>query len=61
METTLYEVRFFDGRIFRVYCRGKNQKKRFRKVTEKFKIEIGSVTEISNGIHTITEFEKLKE
>ena len=32
METTLYEVGLLDGRKFRVFCRGKNQKKRFNKV-----------------------------
>ena len=60
METTLFEVKLLDGRIFRVFCRGKNQKKRFRLHTEKLKEQIKEVQEITNGIHTIAEFEMLK-
>ena len=59
METTLYEVTFLDGRIFRVFCRGKNQKQRFKIHTEKLKEQIKEVMEITNGIHDIKEFEKL--
>ena len=59
METTLYQVKFHDGRIFRVFCRGKNQHKRFCEMHSKLKNSIESVEEISNGIHTITEFEKI--
>lgn len=61
METTLYQVNFIDGRIYRVFCQGKNQKKRFREKVEELKNEIAYSHELSNGIHTITEFEKLKE
>ena len=60
METTLYQIKFYDGRIFRVFCYGKNQKKRFRLHTEKLKEQIKEVQEITNGIHTIAEFEMLK-
>ena len=61
METTLYQVNFIDGRIYRVFCQGKNQKKRFGNKIATLLDNIESVIEISNGIHTITEFEKLKE
>lgn len=61
METTLYMVMFNDGRVYNINCRGKNQKKRFKTHVEKLKSKITGVQEISNGIHTITEFEKLKE
>lgn len=60
METTLYEVGLLDGRKFRVFCRGKNQKKRFNKVLSSL-TNLDTIKELSNGIHTITEFEKLKE
>jgi hypothetical protein len=56
METTLFEVKLLDGRIFRVFCRGKNQKKRFL-LAVKDKSEV--ILEITNGINTIEEFEKL--
>ena len=59
METTLFEVKFFDGRKFRVFCRGRNQIKRFICFTAIIRKEIESITELSNGIHTISEFEKI--
>ena len=59
METTLFEVKFYDGRIFRVFCQGKNQHKRFFAMHSKLKNEIEDMEEISNGIHTISEFEKI--
>lgn len=59
METTLFEVNFYDGRKFRIFCYGKNQKNRFRDFSLKIKNEIESITELSNGIHTISEFEKI--
>ena len=59
MQTTLYEVRFFDGRVFRVFCRGKNKKKRFYIYTDKLKTEIETIVELSNGIYTISEFEQI--
>ena len=57
METTLFEIKLLDGRIFRVFCRGKNQKKRFNKVLSSLTI-LDTNKEITNGIHTIEEFEK---
>lgn len=59
METTLFEVKFYDGRKFKVFCYGKNQKKRFRDECQKLKNEIESITELSNGIYTISQFEKI--
>jgi len=37
----------------------KNQKNRFREFTLKLKNEIESIEKLSNGIHTISEFEKI--
>lgn len=59
METTIFEVKFYDGRKFRVFCYGRNQIKRFREVTNKLKSQITTITEIVNGIHTIEQFEKI--
>jgi hypothetical protein len=58
METTIYEVKFKDGRIYRIFCYGKNQKKRFFKVVMLLTDQIEFVNPILNGIHTIQEFEK---
>jgi len=59
METTLFELKFYDGRIFRVFCYGKSQKTRFTIMIAKLANEIESIAEISNGIYTISEFEKI--
>ena len=59
METTLYAVIFNDGRIYRINCRGKNQKQRLTIHAEKLKEQIKEVMEITNGIHNIKEFEQL--
>lgn len=47
METTLYEVGLKDGRMFRIFCRGKNQKKRFREKVETLKSEIAYSHELT--------------
>ena len=60
METTLFEIELNDGRIFRIFCRGKNQKNRFRQSARDINHLTKRVTEISNGIHTIKEFEEIK-
>lgn len=59
METTLFEIKLLDGRIFRVFCRGKNQKKRLSEKLLTLSDNLESVLNVSNGIHTIEEFEKL--
>ena len=59
METTLYAVIFNDGRVYRINCRGKNQKQRFKIHAEKLKEQIKEIQEITNGIHNIKEFEQL--
>lgn len=59
METTIFEVKFYDGRKFRVFCYGRNQKKRFAEATNKLKSQITTITEIVNGINTIEQFEKI--
>ena len=59
METTLFEVKYKEGRIFRVFCRGKNQKKRFLLKYSAQKESTEYLKEITNGIHTIKEFEQL--
>lgn len=59
MITILYEVTFLDGRVFRIFCRGKNQQKRFWTLRNKLVNELKSVTEISKGIYTVKEFEDI--
>lgn len=58
METTLFEIKFLDGRIFNVFCHGKNQKKRFMQSTSQLE-NIEYIKVALNGIHTIKEFETI--
>jgi hypothetical protein len=60
METALYEIKFTDGSLFRVYCHGKNQKQRLINKLNKLN-GVKSIQIISNGIHLISEFEKLNK
>lgn len=57
METTLFEVKLKDGRIFRVFCHGKNQIKRLKDKVATLEVEYCHA--LSNGINTIKEFEQL--
>ncbi len=59
METTLFEVKFYNGSKFNVFCSGKSQKKRFYNFIQKNKNEIEYWKDLINGIHTITQFEKI--
>lgn len=59
MQTIIYRVILFNGSEFRVFCKGKNQIKRFSIMKEKLKNEIWKCEEILNGIHEIKQFEKL--
>jgi hypothetical protein len=58
MQTTLFEVKFYDGSKFNVFCRGRNQFKRFFAYCRLHHDEIESWCELVNGIHTIEQFEK---
>jgi len=58
METTLYELTMKDGRKFRISAENKHQKNRvlktFRELGYNNKLEC-----ISNGIHTVKQFENI--
>jgi hypothetical protein len=59
MQTTLFEVIFYNGSKFNVFCSGKAQIKRFREQCDFLENEIEHIIETVNGIHTIAEFEKI--
>lgn len=59
METTIFEIEFIDGRVFRVYCEGKNQIKRFVQSKDQIKDLTKKITTITSGIHTINQWEKI--
>lgn len=63
METSLYEIHFKDGRIYRVFCGNKKQNKDilrflFEKGNE---IKRGGQIVVSNGIHTMPQFKKIMQ
>ena len=58
METTLFEVKFYDGSTFNVFCYGRAQKKRFFAYIQANDNEVENWCERINGIHTIAQFEK---
>lgn len=57
METIVYQIELKDGRVFRVFCANKTQKRRviFSATDNKVK----SVRTITNGVHTVQQYEKL--
>lgn len=61
METSLYEITFKDGRVFRVFCANKAQKERFKKsyLVNNFFGKQAQYKQISNGIHTIKQWEDI--
>jgi hypothetical protein len=56
METTLYTIRFKNGRLFNVFCANKNQKQRFLK---SIRFTKGIKIETVNGIHTVAQWEAM--
>lgn len=58
METAVFEVKLTDGRIFRVFCEGRNQIKRFKEKVYKLE-NFDTFKTITTGIHTIAQFEKI--
>ncbi len=58
METIIFEVIFNNGRTFRVFCANSNQKNRFKTSL----VNLGKPCKfktITNGIHTISQWEKI--
>jgi len=56
MQTTLFEVKTKDGRMFRVFCANSKQRERF--LIAVFGKNY-AITEIVNGMHTIKQFEQI--
>lgn len=62
METSLYKITFKDGREYRVFCANRKQKERMHKAwNELLKKDNETKVEVmTNGIHTIKQFEDIK-
>ncbi len=56
METTIFQIEFMDGRLFRVNCENKAQKDKVKKWYYANKDKVKYCTDILNGIHTVKQF-----
>lgn len=56
METTIFEIKFIDGRTFRVNCENRHQKDRMLSWHRENKDKVISFTPILNGIHSTKQF-----
>ena len=59
MQTTLFEIKFYNGSKFNVFCANSTQINRFLKFILKHRNKIEYWKELKSGIHTITQFEKI--
>jgi hypothetical protein len=59
MQTTLFEIMFYNGSKFNVFCANSKQVDRFLKFIYKNKNDIKYWKELTNGIHTIKQFEQI--
>lgn len=63
METSLYEITFKDGRIFRVFCANRRQNKDMLRFLSSAKaqneIKRKGAVVVRNGIHTMKQFETI--
>ena len=58
METGIFEVKFKDGRAYRIFYENRNQKDRFFKSLYKINPLVESWRTITNGIHTVKQWEE---
>lgn len=56
--TTVFEIQFKDGRLYRVFCANSSQKKRFFQTIPKIDHLISGYKSIANGIHNISQWER---
>tara|TARA_R110000851_G_scaffold4520_3_gene18461 strand:+ start:215 stop:403 length:189 start_codon:yes stop_codon:yes gene_type:complete len=58
MQTTLYKIKFKDGREFRVFCANSSQKQRMHNAMHHLAQDC-TLTEVINGIHTVKQWEEI--
>ncbi len=59
MQTTLFEIKFYNGSKFNVFCANTSQINRFLKFIYKNRNKIEYWKDTINGIHSIKDFEKI--
>ena len=59
METIVWQVELFDGRIFRIFCANRTQKQKVINSYYKFSHLCKEITVITSGLHTLPQWEKI--
>jgi hypothetical protein len=59
MQTTLFEIKFYNGAKFNVFCANSSQINRFLKFVTKNRNKIEYCKYTINGIHSIKDFKKI--
>jgi hypothetical protein len=59
MQTTLFEIKFYNGAKFNVFCANSKQIDRFLKFILKNRNKIEYWKNLVDGIHSIKDFEKI--
>ncbi len=59
METTVYEIKLNDGAVYRVNCTNASQKRRVMQTIQNIFPLIKSWNELTNGIHTVNQWERI--
>jgi hypothetical protein len=59
MQTILFEIKFYNGSKFNVFCANSSQINRFLKFINKNRNKIEYWKDTINGIHSIKDFEKI--
>jgi len=61
METGIFEIELNDGRTFRVFYANSTQKKKILNSYNRIKSNCKELRTITNGIHTVRQWEKIAE
>ena len=59
METTVFLIKYYNGSQWKVFCANSSQKERLMKVLQKTSHLIETWSVLTNGLHTISQFEKI--
>ena len=61
MQTTLFQIKFKDGRTFKIFCANRHQINRFKITISELSTKNKSfeITELANGIHNINQWQQI--
>lgn len=63
METSLYELHYKDGRVYKIFCANRKQNKDMLRILfkEQKKLKRNGQIVVRSGIHTMPEFKKIMQ